>query len=348
MAGRAIEPGALLEGPRGRRVCWALMAREGSRWWRRRAPESAGPARLAQELGALVAQADVNAIATSRDPAVLWDALADSVYAAAYWQEPDAADRRLAHPDVATALGPVAEAISVAPAAQWWATAMDLAGQYEVTFELPERDDVRLEPRAPTEALVDWRAATLAAEQRAQALPDDPRRSFSGAWWSTPALSGLMHTTRALGAHGPVGLSLVEDAMEWTSAQCQPIAVAPGASIWEVACPEDWAALVDRYPLAVPRSRRHDWWRATGEDARWAIPDYPAMAADFDAIHVSVMGYLSTAGRVLRAGEFHTVLAGWNPDETWWLSPAGTHRGAPAPWQLDENNLPLDWKPGYR
>ena len=66
-----IDPQRLLAGPRGRRVCWALLAREGSWWWRERAPESAGPIRLAEELSALVARADLEAISSSRDPGVL-------------------------------------------------------------------------------------------------------------------------------------------------------------------------------------------------------------------------------------------------------------------------------------
>ena len=47
-----------------------------------------------------------------------------------------------------------------------------------------------------------------------------------------------------------------------------------------------------------------------------AIPDYLAVAEDFDAFHLSVAGYLSTAGRSLPVGDASTVLAGWDPDET--------------------------------
>jgi hypothetical protein len=347
MPAAAIDPERLLAGPRGRRVCWALLAREGAWWWRQRAPESAGPIRLAEELSAVVERADIAAIAASRDPGVLWEALEDSVYAASYWQEPDDADRRLSHPAVSAALEPVAEALGAATAAAWWTWPLDPLTQNEVTFELPERADVRLGPVDPRAALERWRADTIADERRAEGLPDDPRRSFSGAWWSTPALQGLTRSTRALGSRGPVGLSLVEDAMEWASARCQPLQVRSGASVLEIRSPEDWSALVERYPLAVPRSRRHDWFRSTGQDAPWAIPDYRAVAADHDAVHVSVEGYLATAGRALPAGEFSTVLAGWNPDETWWLTPAAAREGDPEHWRLDAKHLPPSWTPGY-
>ncbi len=46
------------------------------------------------------------------------------------------------------------------------------------------------------------------------------------------------------------------------------------------------------------------------------------MATDWDAVHVSVRGYLTTATRALPLadGEAATVLAGWDPDQTWWLN----------------------------
>ena len=267
------------------------------------------------------------------------------MYAALYWEEPDACDRRLSDPIVSAALEPVAAAVGSATAAQWWATPLDRATQQEVSFELPEQTDALPETRDPVAALADWRAGSLAEERRAEKRRDDPAASYSGSWWSTPALYGLVHSTRTLGTHGPVRLSLVEDAMDWTSAQCRAVQVRPGASIFEIDGPDDWSALVARYPLAVPRSRRHDWFRLTGQDADWAIPDYAAIAADYDGIHLSVMGYLTSAGRVLRAGGYQTVLAGWSPDETWWLSDAGTPTGSPTRWRLDAETVPLGWKP---
>jgi hypothetical protein len=91
----------------------------------------------------------------------------------------------------------------------------------------------------------------------------------------------------------------------------------------------------------VTKARRHDWWRATGEDHTWAIPDYPAIAVDYDAIHLTVGGYLSTAGRAIQAGGAHTVLAGWNPDETWWLTDSPRRHGEPVTWLDTRGNEPL-------
>jgi hypothetical protein len=179
---------------------------------------------------------------------------------------------------------------------------------------------------------VDWRSDVLESERRAADLPDDPIAPYSGSWWSTPALAGLRRSTRTLGPRGPVGLHLVEDALGWKSAQCWALRPASRASIFEIHSAQDWSELVQRYPLPVTRSRRHDWWRATGQDVAWTIPDYLAVAADYDGVHLSVAGYLSTAGRALRAGEAHTVLAGWDPEDTWWLTDSPQRAGPPVHW----------------
>jgi hypothetical protein len=94
----------------------------------------------------------------------------------------------------------------------------------------------------------------------------------------------------------------------------------PGARIYEICGPDQWTDLVSRYSMDVSRSRRHDWWRATGCAGTWLIPDFAAVASDYDAVHISVAGYLTTAGRALPVGDARTVLAGWHPDQTYWLT----------------------------
>lgn len=117
------------------------------------------------------------------------------------------------------------------------------------------------------------------------------------------------------------------------------------AVVYEIHTAQDWGELVARYPLSVTRARRHDWWRTTGEDHPWTIPDYPAVAADYDAIHLTVGGYLSAAGRAIQAGSGHTVLAGWNPDETWWPTDSPRHLDEPVTWLNTRNDEPLAWAP---
>jgi hypothetical protein len=96
--------------------------------------------------------------------------------------------------------------------------------------------------------------------------------------------------------------------------------------------------------LDVTRSRRHDWWRVTGSSGRWLIPDLTAAAADYGAVHVSVIGYLTTAGRALPVGDARTMLAGWNPDETWWLGDVLSGSRPAERWATQQDG-PLGWNP---
>ncbi|MGH2914491.1 MAG: hypothetical protein ACRDMX_05840 [Solirubrobacteraceae bacterium] len=152
-------------------------------------------------------------------------------------------------------------------------------------------------------------------------------------------------STRSLGAAGPVGLHLVEDEQGWRSARSWALELAREHAIYEIRGVQDWGELVARYPLAVTKARRHDWWRATGHDHAWATPDYPAIAADYDAIHLTVAGYLSTAGQAIPAASAHTVLAGWDPDETWWLTDSPRRIGDPIAWHDTGDDQPFAWAP---
>jgi hypothetical protein len=62
----------------------------------------------------------------------------------------------------------------------------------------------------------------------------------------------------------------------------------------------------------------------TGWTGRWLIPDYAAVADDWDAVHLTVAGYLTTAGIAIPAGGARTMLAGWDPDASHQAIPART------------------------
>ncbi len=53
------------------------------------------------------------------------------------------------------------------------------------------------------------------------------------------------------------------------------------------------------HPLDVTRSRDQYWPDVTGGHKPWFIPDWLAVSRDYDAVHLSVLAYLSTAGRAL-------------------------------------------------
>lgn len=320
-----IDTGAgMVAGPRGRRLCWTLVEPQvaGTAWRRIPFEDRLPPsAELAAEIAA-------TADAVVLDEGLLFEGLRGAVDWAWYWQEPDRVDRALALPDVRDALRSLARRV-VAAAPAWWSEPVDLDRQRVVEW-LDLGITTSLSGAAGK--LTAWRAATVEDELRAVDRPDDVRAPYSGHWWSTPALSGLPATTRALPELGAAGLALVEDGMGWDAARCRPVAPSGSPRIAEIGDAGAWVDLVARYPLDVTRSRRHDWWRATGVDGSWLVPDYAAVGADYDAVHLSVCAYVTGAGRALPVGAAHTVIAGWDPDQTWWLADQLAPSGEPEHW----------------
>lgn len=60
--------------------------------------------------------------------------------------------------------------------------------------------------------------------------------------------------------------------------------------IYEIGSPEQWAQLVELYPLDVSASKGSDWFDATGRIGPWLMPNWAAVAEDHDAVHLSVLG----------------------------------------------------------
>jgi hypothetical protein len=348
------DPRALLAGPRGRRLCWVLATGTGTPEprlgpaWREVDSQpldaeslGADPADLASELAAAVSQAGWHAALAGPDDAALVQPLAESVTWAMYWQPPDGVDRALAHPGVADTLRPVAHAVTNAPAARWWPGGADLGIQQYVDPVPGGSGGPPLSGAAGR--LAAWRLAAAEGERLAAERPADPAAPFTGHWWSTPVFAGLACTTRALPGLGALRLAAVEDWPGWSEVLCWPVAPRRPARICEISRPADWAALVARYPLEVTSSRRHDWWKVTGWAGAWLMPDYAAVAADYEAIHLSVGGYLTTAGRALAVGDARCLLAGWDPDATYWLADVLASSGPPVRWVSDDD-APLGWR----
>jgi hypothetical protein len=264
------------------------------------------------------------------------DAFADSVGSAMYWQAPDCVDLALATDGVETTLRPLAAALSVVPATKWWTSPIELADQHVVAWVDPGVPETSFTGAAAR--LDDWHADLVAHERDTQDHSDDPAAGPGGAWWSTPNTAGTPTTTRALESGQPIGIRLVEDELGWDGALSSAVRVDPGARVYEVTGAAAWAGLVDRYPLGVTRARRPDWYRATGRDSTWLIPDFRAVSADYDGVHLTGLGYLTTAGRAIPVQGGHTVLAGWNPDQTWWLADVLTPQAAaPREWTRDQD-----------
>lgn len=243
-------------------------------------------------------------------------------------------------------LRPAADALARAPATQWW-------------WEPPERGSQRWLGGGGQPARGAALTAALRAQDEAGAEEEDraardrpwpPNRDtvYSGTWWSPPLGGGVFTST------GPVGpLPAVEAGCELDGAgqerfELWDVAISSGARIWNITSPDDWGRLVARYPRDVTASRRHDWFRFTGRDGRWLLPDWPRAAGDWDGVHLSIAGYISATGPAIPAGDAATVLAGWGPDQTLWLNDvftsvdrAGTWTGTPGPDAFPE--APLPW-----
>ena len=318
---------SLLDGPRGRRMCLGLL-------------ETSQPlgslayyaAQSPAELPALVSA--VAAASGPLDAASLLDALETAVSTARYWQPPDETDVLLQHPSLIAALEPVARLVADAAETAWWSTPLAVDDQHSVQWTDASSRPLPA-PASAVERLARWKAHTLADERRASERPADVTALYGGEWWSTPAHAELITTTRGLPGLGAVKLRLVEDGFGWTGADVTPLRPLAATRTFEITGPDAWVELAGRYPLEVTLSRRHEWWQVTGRDGGWVIPDWQAVASDFDAVHLTVAGYLITAGRALPVGEAATMLAGWGPDETCWLGDMLEPAGTPAHWQRD-------------
>jgi hypothetical protein len=295
----------------------------GDAWsaWLDAAWESGNPIRRDELITALRA-VDPTPVSTWSDPLSLIEPMDETVTSAMYWQPPHDEDIVLDDPEVIAALRPIADALTDAPATAWWHTSLDLS----LLRYTSRTTDEPPTPPSLTGAhgeLTRWRAKAVEDEARwAANAPVDPAANVSGAWWSTPVFTSLPTTTRALPGLGSIQLAWEEDSSGQPHGSIWSLEPTTAPAVWEIDGPPAWTRLVERYPLDVTYSRRHDWYRTTGRDGRWLIPDWAAVAADYDAVHVSVAGYLTTATRalVLNDATAATVLAGWSPDQTWWLT----------------------------
>ncbi|MFC4604509.1 hypothetical protein [Rhodococcus kronopolitis] len=312
-----MDPVSLLLGsPRGRYLCANIGYACGDG-----TPYPSALQQSAAEVLDVLSGVDVDAIARLSEIELL-DALSLAVDLARYWQPPDEEDLMFARPDVVAALRPIARAALAAPQARWWAEPVDLDNQC-VVAKFDRRPSGTQLPRVPHDVdLGRWREDSLSNERRfREYLAADPTRDISGEWWSTPVFSGAVDTSRPRQRLGALELILEEDDSGAEYARVWPVRVHGAPRIYEITGPADWAHLVETYPLPLPASRRSVWFATTGEHHDWLIPDWAAVAADYDAVHLTIHGYLATAGIAIpiAAHAGATVLAGWNPDATCWL-----------------------------
>ena len=320
----------LLVGPRERRLCLELVMelnpsiRSAAFWLAHHLDPGKGTSRVLitatsdesadrsprpsmTDLIANLASLDVTRIAGG----AIDRALAAAVDTSRPWQEPDGEDVLAALPEVKAALAPIAQHVMTTPSTQWWSQDRQVE-QWAIDWR-PADDPAPL-PRDPVQVLSTWARDTRAEEARAEKeRPRNPRANWSGTWWSFP--HGSLHTIGRV----PLGLNLIENSFGEEHATVIPVRGA--GRTYEIRTADEWVFLCREYPLEVTASRRHDWFRSTGHDGRWVIPDWEKVAKRWDAVHLTALAYLTSANRALQVdADVYTVLAGWNPDTTMWLT----------------------------
>jgi len=275
--------------------------------------------------------ADVQLSATTETD--LRTVLAATTDSARYWQPPDGDDILAATEPMRRELRRVAEHIAVSEHARWWTT--DIVRDEQWSLGWAEQHS-SVPPVGY--ALVTWREKVAADEERAaRHRPADPAAAYSGEWWSAPL--GVPCSTRALVDGSPGCLWFVEDSAgehrAWARRQIVPGTV----DVFEVDGSDDWAQLCRRFPLEVTAQKRQDWYFTTGRDGRWVLPDWRAVAEVYGGVHLTVAGYLAAAGIAIDVdGDAASVIAGWAPDESFWLTDDVHADGDIVEWVRDDND----------
>lgn len=347
-----MTPDWLLEGPRGRRLCLEYVRAVAdpevgaevirASWRLESGPmvalssSSGGAVEMPPALAPAALAAVVDSDETWRvsDPAQVTSALRMAVDTARYWQPPDGSDLLAADGALRPTIQEAAQLILSAAPPWWTEDASD--AQWMIRFG----DDAWASTDV-TKAVRDACTQRALFERRAANDPQqhgDVDDAWSGFWWSNPRAPW---STRAVDGV-PVGLTLVEDSLGWNEARTAPFPLA--GRVCEIRRPQDWADLVHSHPQPARWSLRGDWGRTTASDLDWVLPDWAAIAADYEGVHVTTLAYLRTAGHALPLGDgTFTVLAGWAPDATYWLHNVHADETASQHWQLDASHAEFEW-----
>ena len=116
--------------------------------------------------------------------------------------------------------------------------------------------------------------------------------------------------------------------------------VRPDARVWTIDRPADWGALVERFPKVA--TREHAGWELPGINqhpgelqrllaqpgqhaartsiSRHVLPDWERVRDEYDGVHLSWAGYLTTEGYVHELADGSvTMLRYWFSERTLWL-----------------------------
>lgn len=270
------------------------------------------------------------------------EALCTSVSGARYWQSPEGSDVLAGTAPVTATLSRIAQHVADWPGSGFLHA--DFASHSKVSTAFdgadhhpPLRHDGRI--------LADWRRDTIRWEEEAgREFPAHPAVCPSSDWWSTPPFATPLSTAREWDG-GSGELWFTEDELGWERAQLQPLGVPAELRVFEIMGAEAWAELCRRFPLDVSAQKRGDWYSTTGRSGAWVIPDWHAASEHFDAIHLPFSGYLAAAGTAIPVDdERASVIAGWAPGSSYWLTDCFRYFGEPETWAREDTTGYSPWK----
>jgi hypothetical protein len=360
----------LMEGPRGRRLLLAyalasepLDDRDGSEdsLWSavfraschadpgngsfavlfRRGARKAKPTPVAPVTPDEVAERLRRVVLAEVTPELLLSCLSISVDTAMYWQEPHGEDVLAGTGPMRAALSGVAQHVAASEETAWWRTPMEERSQWAVRGDGAPPFEIAAEPVAVLRAA---REHDVEAERAAvRERPVDPTASWGGDWCSRPS-AWLPSSSRELFDGRPAGLWFMEDSLGWETVEATRLDVAAVRRVYEIDTSQAWAELCGRFPFEQTAQKRHDWYRTTGRAGRWVIPDWARVAEHYDAVHLQVAAYLAAAGTAIPVdADTATVIAGWNPDETYWFTSQVRCLDNPVTWVLDKDGTDNVW-----
>jgi len=240
------------------------------------------------------------------------------------------------------ALRPIAELLVTSPALDRWWDPMVRGDQRLLLWDNESH-----------EALEEWVHTSMGQERaendeaRQRRRPRErPGVRIGAEWWSAPNFAQNTWTTGAFGEIPTIALGLFIDTytpFEESEATVWSLEVPPDARIYEVQQPEDWRLLVERNPWDVTGTHDGEWRYWGDVDGPWFLPDWEKVMEDYDGVHVSVGGYLSSCGLALPVPDGYTMLSGWIPDSTVWLRDVGMSRRLIGTWSGNPHGVQQDW-----
>jgi hypothetical protein len=93
--------------------------------------------------------------------------------------------------------------------------------------------------------------------------------------------------------------------------QCWGLQISPNIRVYEVHNPKDWHELCLRYPA----QGQYD----SGQAGEWLVPDWGAASADWDGVHLSLGGLLTTEQVRYGSPPEMSWLHFWHTEQTFWL-----------------------------